>query len=175
MLALFKRHYVVLSLALYLGSLFLDAVPVSEVTMRGMHVLTLGWLGGSAWWANPLLCLALMLRRNRPLLSLLAAVAALVLAAQWLPVIGWGDSALVPRKANGQANLLGAYYLWLLALAAYVAGQFLNRRQAPGGPGQGWLAWVLVAAIYATAAFSFSVGSGANVTPPAPAIPSNSI
>ena len=29
------------------------------------------------------------------------------LAAQWLPVIGWGDSALVPRKANGQANLLG--------------------------------------------------------------------
>ncbi|MNJ71448.1 hypothetical protein D3C77_679910 [compost metagenome] len=81
----------------------------------------------------------------------------------------------MPRKANGQANLLGAYYLWLLALAAYVAGQFLNRRQAPGGPGQGWLAWVLVAAIYATAAFSFSVGSGANVTPPAPAIPSNSI
>ena len=44
-----------------LGSLFLDAVPVSEVTMRGMHVLTLGWLGGSAWWANPLLFLALMI------------------------------------------------------------------------------------------------------------------
>ena len=173
MLALFKRHYVVLSLALYLASLFLDAVPAGEMLLRGMHVLTLGWLGGSAWWANPLLCLALMLRRNRPLLSLLVAVAALVLAAQWLPLIGWGDGALVPRKANGQANLLCAYYVWLLAIAVYVAGQFLNRRQPPGGPGQGWLAWVLVAAIYATAAFSFSVGSGANVTPSA--FPSHSI
>jgi len=167
MLLMFKRHYLVLSLALYLASLFLDAVPVSDMLLRGMHVLTVGWLGGSAWWANPLLLLALMLRRNRPLLSLLVAVAALVLAAQWLPLVGWGDAALVPRTADGQANLLPAYYLWLVAIAVYVAGQFLQRKQPPGGPRQGWLAWVLVAAIYVTAAFSFHVSSGANVTPAA--------
>lgn len=173
MLLMFKRHYLVLSLALYLLSLFLDAVPVSDMLLRGMHVLTLGWLGGSAWWANPLLFLALMLRRNRPLLSWLVALAALVLAAQWLPLIGWGDGALVPRKPNGQANLLQAYYVWLLAIAVYVAGQFLQRNQPPGGPRQGWLAWVLVVAIYVTAAFSFHVSSGANITPAA--LPSQSI
>lgn len=171
---MFKRHYVVMSLALFLGSLYLDVLPVGDLTMvRGMHALTMGWLGGSAWLANPLICLALMMRRNRPQLSLLLAGMALLLAAQWLPAIGWGQSRMLPVQADGLPRFLAGYYVWVGALAVYVAGQFLNRRQVPGGPRQGWLAWVLVAAIHATAALSFTAWSDRPHLPPP--IPANAI
>jgi hypothetical protein len=129
---------IVLSLAVvaYMASLFLTAIVDSHEVLLGGGVLLLGWLGplaGSfAWFANPLLILAMYFSKEKPSAAMAAAFLGFALA---LTTFGL---KIIPSD-NGSYTVLGfgaGCYLWLACFPAVFIASLLNNRKsrtlAPG-------------------------------------------
>ena len=150
-------NYLTLSLACYLTCLFLEACAREHDVMRGMHALALGVLGGAFWYANPLYFAALVMHRKQPRVALYLGCAALLLSGSMVP-LGWFDLTPVPDSPNGPGLLIG-YYVWLLAMALFILGQWRYRQEPAGSsrvPLLGWPGWVLVAGIVVSVPLAFT-------------------
>ena len=120
------RYYVSITLLLYLLALCFDAVNLADGgSLAAVQMLLYGpWgiaFGLFGWFANPLLGLALMLRRRLRRLSLLLGA--------WALYLGLASAGL-ERLPDNQSyafqdvTALGVgYYLWVLALVTFCAGQ----------------------------------------------------
>lgn len=132
------QYYVSITLLLYLLSLCFDAVSlVGGSHMSALQMLLYGpWgvvFGLFGWFANPLLGLAILSRRRPRLrwLSLLFSVAALYLGLASLGLERLPDNN--SYKFLDVSHFGPGYYLWLLALVSFCAGQAWSCRQALRG------------------------------------------
>lgn len=99
----------------------------------GYRVLLMGYLGVFvgvfAWFANPLMLLAVLLSmRKRSLASMLLSVGATALALQstMLEGVPFTESSMDPENLNVVDRLGIGFYLWIGALAAFAAYCFLR-------------------------------------------------
>lgn len=130
------RYYVSITLLLYLLALCFDAVKLAGgSSLAALQVLLYGpWgmaFGLFGWFANPLLGLALLLRRRLRWLSLLLGLWALYLACA-----SWSLQRLPDNRSYAfqEVTALGVgYHLWVLALLAFCVGQAWCCRQARRG------------------------------------------
>lgn len=120
------RYYVSITLLIYLLALCFDAVRMTGGnSMAALQMLIYGpWgvvFGMFGWFANPLLGLALLLRRRFRWPSLVIAGWALYLA-----LASWNLDRLPNNRSYDFFDVTGfaaGYYLWVLAIAAFCAGQ----------------------------------------------------
>jgi hypothetical protein len=136
----FSRILLILSILLFVASLFLDAFYTSQENPRswslGFGLLVCGWLGLFdgivAWLANPLLLAAwilLLLRWPRGIWPLVFAVAALALALSFLRV----DDLMVD-EAGGRAMVTGygpGYWVWMSSMLVACVAALLKPRFEP--------------------------------------------
>lgn len=152
---LVRFDYRLLSLLLYLACLYPEACAWGhDSVLRGMHALSMGWLAGGLWFANPLLLGAFATHRKDPQTAYRLGWCALLLAASAL-ALGWTDWSPIPPAPHGPDVRTG-YYLWLASMLVFVIGQHRYRRQPKSAQApMGWLHWVLVAGIVLTIPLSF--------------------
>ncbi|QEX23761.1 hypothetical protein FRZ61_37000 [Hypericibacter adhaerens] len=110
--------------------------PVAGVA-RGYEILMMGWLGPLlgvfAWYAAPLMGLALLLSQigKRIVATVLAAAAlALGLQSYALKAIPFNESSMKPEDLNYVDHLGAGFYLWIAALAAFAVFCFLEKETA---------------------------------------------
>ncbi|MHC6227277.1 hypothetical protein ACYU03_21305 [Pseudomonas sp. X10] len=119
-------YYLTISLLLYLlGQCFTGAHMSGGTHMPALQMLLYGpWgvpFGLFQWFANPLLALAMLCRRRFRRCSLVLGLAALYLAASSLGIERLPDNR---SYAFQDVTSLGAgFYLWLLAILGFCAGQ----------------------------------------------------
>jgi len=150
-----RLDYRSLSLLLFLVCLYPEACGWgTDTVLRGMHALSMGWLAGGLWFANPLLLGAFVTHRSDPLAAYRLGWAAVLLTSMAL-VLGWTDWSLLPRGPHGPEVRTG-YFLWLASMLVFVIGQHRYRRLPKNSvPPVGWLHWVLLAGIVLTIPLSF--------------------
>lgn len=153
---LVRFDYRSLSLLLYFACLYPQACAWGhDSVLRGMHALSMGWLAGGLWFANPLLLGAFATHRKDPKTAYRLGWCALLLAGSAL-ALGWSDWSPIPPAPHGGPDLRTGYYLWLASMLVFVMGQHRYRRQPTlTQPPLGWLHWVLVAGIVLTIPLSF--------------------
>ncbi|MBJ9976260.1 hypothetical protein IAE35_20780 [Pseudomonas sp. S75] len=148
--------YLALSLLLYLLALFFDgALMGASRHMPALQMLLYGpWgvaFGLYAWFANPLLALAILAHRRLRWLALLAGAAALYLALGSL-----GIERLPDNRSYAFHDVTGfgvGFYLWLAAILTFCAGQAwwcFKVRRSDDMPGWHWLDVSLIAALALT-------------------------
>lgn len=110
--------------------------PVAELNY-GYSVLLKGFLGVFAgvfaWFANPLMLLALLLSRlnKRPAAMILSACSvALGLQSWMLKAVPFNESSMRPENLNYVDHLGGGFYLWMGSLVAFAACCFLKSADA---------------------------------------------
>ena len=101
----------------------------------GYHILLMGplgvFLGVFAWFANPLILLALLLSNFRKrLISMIFAVAAVALGLQayGFRAAPFNESSMDPSNLNYVDHLGYGFYLWMAALVLFAASCFATRR-----------------------------------------------
>lgn len=120
------RYYVSITLLVYLLALCFVAVRLEgDGSMLSLQILLLGpWgivMGLFGWFANPLLGLAVLLRRRLRWLSLALGGWALYLALACLNIDTLPDNHSYNFLAVTRFD--AGYYLWALAIAIFCAGQ----------------------------------------------------
>ncbi|QBF25243.1 hypothetical protein EXN22_05890 [Pseudomonas tructae] len=136
------RFYVAITLGLFVLSLCFDAIYLSgDSRLHALQAMLYGPWGVVmqiyAWFANPLLGLAILAHRRWRWLSLLLGFGALYLAL---------SSLLVERLPNNHSydflDVTGfgpGYYLWLASIGFFCAAQAWWCRQVfKGAPIPGW-------------------------------------
>lgn len=134
-----KRNYLVVlvSLAVYLGSLFLPVFEFqSHSPVQGFEVLLLGWLGllalNPAWLANPafFVSLVLLLIRKYRSASIFSFCAVLLgLASFFAKDWYFDESSGTPITGLGTA-----FYVWMASLGLLLLGSlWLSIRRAGSG------------------------------------------
>ncbi|WP_095154429.1 hypothetical protein [Pseudomonas sp. Irchel 3E13] len=120
------RFYLSVSLLFYLLALCFDAVhlaggsamPALQMLLQGPWGIVFGLFG---WFANPLFGLALLVRRRWRWFSLLLGLWSLYLA-----LASHGIERLPDNHSYSFHDVSGfaaGYYLWVIALGAFCAGQ----------------------------------------------------
>lgn len=149
-------YYLSLSLLLYLSSLFFDGALMDVGRqMPALQMLLYGpWgvaFGVYAWFANPLLALAVLAHRRFRRLALLIGAAALYLAIGSLTI-----ERLPDNRSYAFHDITGfglGFYLWLGSMLVFCAGQlwwWFKARRADEVPGWNWLDVVVIAALALT-------------------------
>ncbi len=175
------RYYLSLSLLLYLACLFCTGAHlVGGAQMPSLQMLLYGpWampFGLFQWFANPLFALAVLAHRRFRRLALLAGLAALYLALSGLGIERLPDN--VSYAFDDVAALGLGFYLWVLALFGFSAGQgwwCWKARRAGEVPGWQWPDLALLAAlaltIYTAAGMpSLQFEPGRILLPPEPSL-----
>lgn len=122
-----------LSMGLFLASLFLPALILETGALPGWHVLAFGWYGllaaNVAWFANPAYGYALsqMLRMRYARAGWVALGGAIISLQSWMADAWWfNEGSGTPIEALGSA-----YYVWTLSLIIPVVAAFLAYRRDP--------------------------------------------
>jgi hypothetical protein len=90
-------------------------------------------LGMFAWFANPLMLLALllsMLKTRLPSMILSVASIALGLQSYWLEAVPFNESSMKPDNLNVVDHLGPGFYLWMGSLVMFTAYCFLKKADA---------------------------------------------
>lgn len=122
-----------LSMGLFLASLFLPALLLETQALSGWHVLAFGWYGlltaNVAWFANLAYVYALsqMLLMRHARAGWVALGGAIVSLQSWTAEAWWfNEGSGTPIEALGSA-----YYVWTISLIILVSAAFLARRLNP--------------------------------------------
>ena len=109
-------------------------VPIASQD-SGFHILLMGplgvFLGMFAWFANPLMLLALLLstfRKRRTSMAIAVAAIALGLQAYAFRAVPFSEASMDPSNLNHVDHLGYGFYLWMAALVAFAASCFATRR-----------------------------------------------
>jgi len=106
------------ALVLYCMALADVVVITSERPIKGFWMLLTGWMGFMifqfSWYANPLALMSVLLMRRRPVWSLIASGAALLLVTQAflfdeIPTVKAEEPILIMARGNG-------FYLWIASI-----------------------------------------------------------
>lgn len=122
-----------LSMGLFLSSLFLPAFILKTQLLPGWDVLVFGWYGllaaNVAWFANPAYAYALsqMLRMRYTRAGWVALGGAIISLQSWTAHSWWfNEGSGTPIEALGSA-----YYVWTLSLVIPVFAAYLAHRRDP--------------------------------------------
>lgn len=118
---------VYLSLICYGMSLFLPSLYTSANTISGYWILITGWIGPvflqSAWYANPLFLLSIIIFSARQHSAILFAILAIILASQSFLMFE------IPTGINQDKiyikELGPGFFVWFFAIILLLAGQIL--------------------------------------------------
>lgn len=104
----------------------------------GYHILPIGFLGALvgvfAWFANPLMLLALLLSTlKKRLAAIILSVSAIALGLQsyMLEAIPFNESSMAPENLNFVDHLGLGFYLWMASLVTFAAYCVLKGEAAP--------------------------------------------
>ena len=108
--------------------------PVAE-REYGYKILLIGFfgvfVGVFAWFANPLIILALLLSKfKKRLASIIVSILAIALGLQsyTLKAVPFNESSMEPRNLNFVDHLGCGFYLWMGSLVAFSAYCFLKTK-----------------------------------------------
>ena len=124
------------SIGLYVSSLFLPALILERGTLRGTHVLAFGWYGllmmNLAWFANAGYAYALsQMLCMRYRCARWAIIVAIVLSTQsWMADSWWFDEG----RGTPITSLGSGYYVWTLSLIALLLASHIAAKLDPSLP-----------------------------------------
>jgi hypothetical protein len=114
-------------------------LPVAS-SNYGFSILLIGVMGIAvgvfAWFANPLMVLALLLSKfKKRLASQIFSVASIALGLQSysLKAVPFNESSMAPSNMNYVDHLGLGFYLWMASLVAFTASCFLKKENSNDG------------------------------------------
>jgi len=112
-------------IAIFVVSLFFNVFFTNTNDVSGIWVLLTGWLGfivfQFAWFANPLSILAILLMKQRPLVSLLLIILAVILASEMflfneIPAASGDDKIYIKEFGLGAYTWYASHWLVLYSM-----------------------------------------------------------